>query len=96
MGAGGGGGGRGYSGAVKTQGFVWKFLCTIYKFLFIYSFTDWNPLCVCLSVHVSFFFQPISSKLLNLFKPNLFLLLILYVFSLYVFGSVVMLLLKGS
>ena len=25
-------------GAVNTQGFVWKFLCAIYKFSFIHSF----------------------------------------------------------
>ena len=29
------------SGAVNTQGFVWKFfLCAIYKFSFIHSFTE--------------------------------------------------------
>ena len=26
------------SGAVNTQGFMWKFLCAIYTFLFIHSF----------------------------------------------------------
>ena len=26
------------SGAVNTQGFVWKFLCAIYEFSFIHSF----------------------------------------------------------
>ena len=25
------------SGSVNTQGFVWRFLCAIYKFSFIYS-----------------------------------------------------------
>ena len=39
-------------GTVNTEGFVWKFLCAVYKFPFIHSFIHMYGVVVCCLVVV--------------------------------------------
>ena len=60
------GGGRGtkFFGTVNTQGFVWKFfLCAIYKFSFIHSYTTPNATLLSSNLNPNGFYAKAGSSM---------------------------------